>query len=656
MIKVPTWELFYSQNSFLILFDTTEFVIGDMDEFSVPFQLLGTSGATEIDAVLFSRNDGQSVTIEMLDETNGVLHVVTGGYREFDVLVIASNNGRTTHKLLTITKGEVSVYDYFNVSGAGGTLEIPVSTNYEYEVVIPDEYSDWITYVDIETRAEIRNEVIVLSIGRNTDDSERYGVIGLRDKQFGGFIAEVYVAQMPWDLKLFVDKTKIQANGDDFVTFTVKSGSNVITEGVEFYNAENEPLAVEDFRFKTTISDAYAIYAKYDGIISNYVYVLAIGEDTPQYIAVSDETGAEDIKCAVFGLDGSVIYYHENNSVSGQISKVSKFNANTDEVEYIVNFNNEGNIKNILTPGLTIVLGNHHEKYADVMIFFPSGERKIMKDVEIGQTSQMMTKAPSGIEIANIAISAAASGIEIAAIASVGIAAAAPVSIAMAAIGLGCLAYDTATAFDLIPEASVGGELTAHLIGHLGHYVDMGVNVPTNKVEIAAALAGIVAHLMGLAELMESDADHDIVVGEGNVNPSGSISATLTWSGPADIDLYCSGPSGVIYYGHMSAGNGYLDTDNTSAYGPETIYYSNPMEGTYNFYIHYYSEKNGVRSVNYTVVVNSFGESETFTGTISGEGSSIPIKTIIVSGVSNASMMSCDYDNYVIDWNNLPQK
>ena len=106
----------------------------------------------------------------------------------------------------------------------------------------------------------------------------------------------------------------------------------------------------------------------------------------------------------------------------------------------------------------------------------------------------------------------------------------------------------------------------------------------------------------------------------------------------------------------MSAGNGYLDNDNTRANGPETIYYSNPMNGTYMFYIHYYAENDGVSSVNYEVTVNFFGETETFRGPISGRGSVVDIKTVLVGGVTNTRSMSSDQDNYVIDWNNLPKK
>lgn len=655
-IKVPTWELFHSQNTFSIVFENTDFILGEVEEINIPFTLIGAIGPSEIDAIILSRYDEQSAKIEMSDDTNGILHINTDWYNDFDILVIASNNGRTTHKLITIRQGELYVYDYAEVSGLGGTIEIPVTTNYDYEVVIPNEYASWIHYVDVETRTELRDESIVLSISQNTEDYDRYGEVELRDKQFGSLLARIYIYQMPLELRLSVDKTQFEADGNDSVKMTVESGWSMITEGVEFYNDQNEIIDIEDFCFKTTTAGSYSIYAKYEGIVSNTIYLLAKDENTPEYIAVYGEIGYDNIECAVLGLDGSVMYYHKNDSIPEVINKISRFNNYTNEVEYIVNFDENGNVSSILTPDVTVVLSNYRDNYFDAMIFTSYGERIIIRDIEYGDAPRMMTKSPSGIEMANLAISGVTTGLELAAIASVGVAAAGPVSIAMAAIGIGCLAYDAATAFDLIEEGPVWGELTTNLVGFYGGFIEMGIKPPTNKLEIAAALAQIAAHCMGLAEIMEGDANHKIIIGEGTLNPSGCISATLTWSGPADIDLHCSGPSGHIYYQNMSAGSGYLDNDNTSANGPETIYYSNPQAGSYSFYIHYYAENSGVSSVNYSVTVNFFGEMEEFTGTISGQGSQVHIKTVLVGGITNTRSMSFGQDNYVIEWNNLPRK
>lgn len=648
-IKVPTWELFYSQNTFSIVFENTDFIIGEVEEINIPFTLIGTIGSSEIDAIILSRYDEQSAKIEMSDDTKGILHINTGWYNNLDILVIASNNGRTTHKLITIRQGELYVYDYAEVSGLGGTIEIPITTNYDYEVVIPNEFSTWIHNVDIETRSELREESIMLSISQNTDDYERYGEIELRDKQFGSLLARIYIYQMPLELRLSVDKSQFEADGNDSVKLTVESGWSTITEGVEFYNDQDELIEIENFCFKTTTAGSYSIYAKHEGIVSNTIYLLAKDENTPEYIAVYGETGSDYIECAVLGLDGSVMYYHRNDSIPGMINKISKVNNYTQEVEFVVNFDEDGKVSNILTPDVTIVLGNYQDNLFDAMIFASSGERTIIRDIEYDNIGFLMTKSPSGIEMANLVVSGVAIGLGAAT-------AAGPVSVAMGAISLGLFAYDVATAFDLIDEGSMIQETALHFAGHFGNIADLAVSFPKTRLEIIAALVGAAAELTGFIELFENDSKHKIIVGEGTLNPSGCISATLTWSGPADIDLHCSGPSGHIYYQNMSAGSGYLDNDNTSANGPETIYYSNPQDGSYSFYIHYYAENSGVSSVNYAVTVNYFGEEEKFEGTISGEGSTVHIKTVLVGGITNTRSMSYEQDICVIDWNKLPKK
>lgn len=51
---------------------------------------------------------------------------------------------------------------------------------------------------------------------------------------------------------------------------------------------------------------------------------------------------------------------------------------------------------------------------------------------------------------------------------------------------------------------------------------------------------------------------------------SGLFTATLTWDGTGDVDMHVMEPSGTqVFYGRKFGEHGYLDVDNTSAYGPE---------------------------------------------------------------------------------------
>ena len=69
--------------------------------------------------------------------------------------------------MFEIPEGTLTSYE---IPAEGGTVEIPITTNQEYEVVIPEEAKDWISYVDSRV---IRNEVISINIEENVLTSER---------------------------------------------------------------------------------------------------------------------------------------------------------------------------------------------------------------------------------------------------------------------------------------------------------------------------------------------------------------------------------------------------------------------------------------------------------------------------------------------------
>ena len=78
----------------------------------------------------------------------------------------------------------------------------------------------------------------------------------------------------------------------------------------------------------------------------------------------------------------------------------------------------------------------------------------------------------------------------------------------------------------------------------------------------------------------------------------GALKVTLSWSFYADIDLHAIEPSGAhIYWSDQYSDTGYLDVDNTKGGGGsvENIFWKDPQDGTYRFYIDYY----GPSSYNY---------------------------------------------------------
>ncbi|CAH6888275.1 conserved exported hypothetical protein [Vibrio chagasii] len=78
----------------------------------------------------------------------------------------------------------------------------------------------------------------------------------------------------------------------------------------------------------------------------------------------------------------------------------------------------------------------------------------------------------------------------------------------------------------------------------------------------------------------------------------GFFTAQLTWDGKGDADLHVTEPSGDhVYYSNKQGSSGYLDVDNTTAYGPEHYFSScNPASlktGLYSVSVANFSRANG---------------------------------------------------------------
>lgn len=118
---------------------------------------------------------------------------------------------------------------------------------------------------------------------------------------------------------------------------------------------------------------------------------------------------------------------------------------------------------------------------------------------------------------------------------------------------------------------------------------------------------------------------------------SGVLQATLTWNTDADLDLYIEEPgpeSALIYYasdyvteygGDLSPAGGLLDVDDTDGYGPENIFYTSApsIAGTYKIWVDHFS---GTSPSVYTLTITRYGVPQTYTGTLTSDGQSIPVE------------------------------
>ena len=101
---------------------------------------------------------------------------------EGKVLVFATNGaGQVVMKALTFTEGVLStVTDAYEVEAEGGTVEVEITTNMEYEVYIPEHAKEWVT-LEPETRAEMRTDVLRFTIAKNQTFFWRTATIEVKD-------------------------------------------------------------------------------------------------------------------------------------------------------------------------------------------------------------------------------------------------------------------------------------------------------------------------------------------------------------------------------------------------------------------------------------------------------------------------------------------
>ena len=85
-------------------------------------------------------------------------------------------NGNTdvNHTFITDSEGD------YVVNAEGGEIVLAITTNIEYDVVIPGDAQSWLSVAD--TRAELRMEKLTFTVAENKTNDERSSVVTLYDK------------------------------------------------------------------------------------------------------------------------------------------------------------------------------------------------------------------------------------------------------------------------------------------------------------------------------------------------------------------------------------------------------------------------------------------------------------------------------------------
>jgi hypothetical protein len=215
-------------------------------------------------------------------------------------------------------------------------------------------------------------------------------------------------------------------------------------------------------------------------------------------------------------------------------------------------------------------------------------------------------------------------------------------------LAYGCATYIATTVGKVALEAIPADKIVKD-VGNI--IIDLGgcaTIVTPNPLDFASAANSCISVLAGTADLLKnSDLDFanqrqpELAQADGVINGGrGDVKVTLSWNNLADVDLHVVDPYGEeIYYSHKnSVSGGALDIDNRHGYGPENIYWParGAPTGTYEVYVHFYNtgtSGSSNSSSNYTVLINAFGSTRTYTGTVTANTSKVLVATFNSNGV-----------------------
>ena len=186
-----------SDNSkFAIAFDTTDIAILNGGESKTISYTI--TDATENTVVKAIAQDGWKVKVDATSTDKGTITITAPApIVESEILVFANDGSYRTvmasfycHEKQGL---EINIADNFiNVSPAGGTQEIKLTTNLDYTIEIPDDAQSWLSLAP-ETRA-LREDIIAFNISAN-EGIQRFATVALKDEQ-GNILQTIIFRQL----------------------------------------------------------------------------------------------------------------------------------------------------------------------------------------------------------------------------------------------------------------------------------------------------------------------------------------------------------------------------------------------------------------------------------------------------------------------------
>lgn len=147
--------------------------------YTIGYTITGADDKTVIKALA---QDGFRAVVKKTDSATGVIEITTPStILPTEILVfVTDGKERTIMRSINFVEGVIIVSSKsYTVDYAGGTVQVPLSTNIDYTVEIPEADKSWISVA--ETRAVMRDETLTFTVAKNETLAVRYTMVKLID-------------------------------------------------------------------------------------------------------------------------------------------------------------------------------------------------------------------------------------------------------------------------------------------------------------------------------------------------------------------------------------------------------------------------------------------------------------------------------------------
>lgn len=189
--------------------------------------------------------NGYTVKVNPISATKGQLSITAPSpVVDASILIVAVNgNGVMSGKILSIAEGKLDVKaDATPVPAEGGSVTVEITTNLDYEIVIPESAKTWITLV--ETKA-LRTDKVTFAVAQNTEATQRTAEVevrvdGVKVQSFNIVQQAKVVVEEKWktvDLKSLYQDSAYLAASTSWGNFT--SSDNWTTTTTKLFEVKN---------------------------------------------------------------------------------------------------------------------------------------------------------------------------------------------------------------------------------------------------------------------------------------------------------------------------------------------------------------------------------------------------------------------------------